>query len=79
MPTGIDKLFISFVLLLLFHALLLMTRDTPLGQIAGSLGLAPLVVCGLGGFATGVLGVSELSQFLQSSQNRSEKPQERTD
>ena len=46
MRTGIEKLFISFVLLLLCHALLLMTRESVLGEFTR--GWVPLALCSAG-------------------------------
>jgi Flp pilus assembly protein protease CpaA len=74
MTTGVVKLLVSFVLLLLFHALLLIDTETLLAQLVGRLALPALLVCGLGGFIAGVLGAADLDHFLQSLKNRAEEP-----
>ncbi len=75
MKTGVTKLFVSFVLLLLFHALLVMSRESPLAELVRGWVPEALLLCGLGGFALGVYGVTDLSGFLESSRHSDDKQQ----
>lgn len=79
MTTGIEKLFVSFVLLLLFHALLVMTLESLLAELVRGWVVVALLLCGLGGFVAGALGVAELDRFLQSWKDREDKPERRMD
>ena len=79
MATGVTRLFVSFVLLLLFHALLLMNRETPLGELVDGWAALALAVCGIGGFLTGISGATSLSCFLGSLRDSSDGQQQRTD
>ena len=66
MTTGITRLFISLALLLLCHALLLMTRETPLGQLVGGWAALALLASAVSGLWTGLSGARALSRFLES-------------
>ena len=66
MATGVTRLFISLVLLFLCHALLLMTRETPLGQLVGGWAALALLASAVGGLWTGLSGARALSRFLES-------------
>jgi len=75
MTTGVTRLFVSFVLHLLFHALLLMNRETPLAELIDGRAALALPVCGIGGFAIGLSGTIALSSFVQSSRNSPDRRQ----
>ena len=79
MTTGVTRLFVSFVLLPLFHALLLMNREAPLAELVDGWAPLALAVCGIGGLVIGLSGAIALSCFLQPSRNSPDRQQQRTD
>ena len=79
MTTGVTRLFVSFVLLLLLRALLLMNREAPLAELVDGWALLALAVCGIGGLVIGLSGAIALSCFLQPPRNSPDRQPQRTD